>query len=122
MLNTVDPLTGDRLDDDAIHSQCLTLLVTGHETSAAALSFVLHELAHHPDIADKARAETEATLPAASISYDDVARLRYLRRIVDETLRLWPVAPGFFREATCPVTLGGHEFCPGDWIFVNSQS
>jgi len=119
MLNTPDPHTGRRLDDDAIHSQCLTMLVAGHETSAGALSFALHELAHHPDIPDHARAEIDAAIsPGVPIGYDETLRLRYLRRNIDETLRLWPVAPGFFREARCPVTLGGHEFQPGDWVFV----
>ncbi|QIS09813.1 cytochrome P450 [Nocardia arthritidis] len=120
MLTTPDPATGNRLDAAAIHSQCVTMLVAGHETSAAALSFALYELARHPEIASKARAEIDTVLPAAGtpIGYNDIARLRYLRRIIDETLRLWPVAPGFFREATGPVTLNGHEFARGDWVFV----
>ncbi|WP_433662677.1 cytochrome P450 [Nocardia sp. CA-128927] len=120
MLTVPDPITGEHLDDAAIHSQCITMLVAGHETSAAALSFALYELAHSPAIASKVRMEIEAVLPEAGvpISYDDIARLRYLRRCIDETLRLWPVAPGYFREARQSVTLGGHEFATGDWVFV----
>jgi cytochrome P450 len=120
LLTAPDPATGDRLDGDAVHSQCITMLVAGHETSAAALSFALYELARHPNIARRAREEIDATLPppGAAIGYDDIGRLRYLRRIIAETLRLWPVAPGFFREATRPVTLGGHEFATGEWVFV----
>jgi len=120
MLTTRDPLTGERLDDAAIHAQCLTMLIAGHETSAAALSFALYELARHPEIMNKARTEADSVPPGAGTppNYDDIARLRYLRRVVDETLRLWPVAPGYFREATRPVTLGRHVFEPGDWVFV----
>ncbi|ATL70030.1 cytochrome P450 [Nocardia terpenica] len=109
----------DQLDGTAIHAQCLTMLVAGHETTAAALSFALYELASHPTVADKARAEIDEVLPGTeAIGYEDVARLRYLRRVLDETLRLWPVAPGYFREAARPVTLAGYEFSPGDWVFV----
>ncbi|WP_280385775.1 cytochrome P450 [Nocardia wallacei] len=120
MLTTPDPCTGEHLDADAIHAQCLTMLVAGHETSAAALSFALYELTQHPDVIDKVREEADAVLPAAGtlVGYDDITRLRYLRRVIDETLRLWPVAPGYFREATRSTTLGGHEFAPGDWVFV----
>ncbi|MBF6278715.1 MULTISPECIES: cytochrome P450 [Nocardia] len=120
MLTTPDPLTGELLDAAAIHSQCLTMLVAGHETSAAALSFALYELAQHPDIIDRAREEADAVLPAdgTPVRYDDIARLRYLRRVIDETMRMWPVAPGYFREATRHTTLGGHEFAPGNWVFV----
>lgn len=120
MLTTPDPLTGERLDEDAIHAQCLTMLVAGHETSAAALSFALHEVANQPGIIDRAREEADAVLSAdgTPVGYDDITRLRYLRRVIDETLRLWPVAPGYFREATRHTALGTHEFVPGNWVFV----
>ncbi|MFD6159879.1 cytochrome P450 [Nocardia sp. NPDC060256] len=52
MLTDADPITGERLDDNAIRSQCLTMLVAGHEITAAALAFALHELAQRPDIAN----------------------------------------------------------------------
>ena len=37
------------------------------------------------------------TGPDAVPSYEQVPRLRYLRRVLDESLRLWPPAPGFAR-------------------------
>lgn len=123
MLTSADPETGHTLDDDNITNQILTLLVAGSETSANAISFALHFLAQNPDIAAAARAEVdqrwpERTLP--EITFDDVAPLRYLRRIVDETLRLWPVAPGYFRQAKTDTTIGDgkYHFAKGDWVFV----
>jgi unspecific monooxygenase len=123
MLNTADPATGESLDDANITNQILTLLVAGSETSANAISFALHYLATNPDIAATARAEIDQRWPERSfpdIAFDDVARLRYLRRIVDETLRLWPVAPGYFRQAKTATTIGGGkcQFDKGDWVFV----
>ena len=51
--------------------------------------------------------------------FEQVAKLRATRRILDETLRLWPVAPGYFRKANADTLLGGiHPFEKGEWVFV----
>lgn len=123
MLNSADPETGQTLDDDNITNQILTLLVAGSETSANAIGFALHFLAQNPDIAAAARAEIDQRWPDRDfpgIAFEDVAPLRHLRRIVDETLRLWPVAPGYFRQAKTDTTIGGgkYHFATGDWVFV----
>lgn len=122
MLHCADPDSGETLDEANICNQILTLLVAGSETSANTISFALHFLAQHPDIAADARSEIDARWSGRDlrdISFDDIAPLRGLRRIIDETLRLWPVAPGYFRQAKTATTLGGmYPFDEGDWVFV----
>ncbi|WP_280381314.1 cytochrome P450 [Nocardia wallacei] len=122
MLTTADPASGEHLDPVNIRHQCLTMLVAGHETSAGTIAFALHELARNPEVAARARAELYEHFPGPgrpAIGFDDAARLRYLRRIVDETLRLHPIAPGYFREPIHDTVIGGqHRFMPGDWVFV----
>ncbi|MBH0779615.1 cytochrome P450 [Nocardia bovistercoris] len=123
MLDSTDPETGKALDEKNIRYQILTFLVAGHETSAGLLAFALHYLATRPDIAATARAEVDERRPGRdsfAIDYEEVAKLRYLRRVVDETLRLWPIAPGYFREAKHDTSIGGgrYHFERGDWVFV----
>lgn len=123
MLDTADPETGEKLDDANIVNQILTLLVAGSETSANAIGFALHFLATHPEVAAAARAEIDERWPDPefpAIEFTDVAPLRYLRRVIDETLRLWPVAPGYFRKARHETTIDGgrYRFGAGDWVFV----
>lgn len=122
MLDRADPDTGEKLDDANIANQILTLLVAGSETSANAISFALHYLAQNPDIAHEARTEIDerwGDRSLAEIGFDDVAPLRSLRRIVDESLRLWPVAPGYFRQAKVDTVIGGKYPIPaGGWVFV----
>jgi cytochrome P450 len=127
MLDSADPETGERLDEVNIRNQVLTFLVAGHETSANALAFALYFLAQNPEIAARARAEVESLWPGADqpeVSFEQVAKLRYVRRVVDETMRLWPTAPGYFREAVADTTIGGdgdgggYGFAENDWAFV----
>ncbi|MEE3067431.1 MAG: cytochrome P450 [Actinomycetota bacterium] len=122
MLHGADPETGQRLDRDNIAAQILTFMAAGSETSANTLSFVLHYLSANSDMAAKAQAEVDQRWPGCdfpNIQFEDIAKLRYLRRVVDETLRLWPVAPGYYRQARRDSTLGGkYRFRQGDWVAV----
>ena len=123
MLNARHPDTGERLDDLNIRHQILTFLVAGHETTSGALSFALYHLSRHPEALARAQAETDAVLGPdrdAEPSFEQVPKFRHLRRVLDESLRLWPTAPGFARtprdEATVLST--GHTMRPGDWAIV----
>lgn len=123
MLHSADPETGEKLHSENVVNQILTMMAAGSETSANTISFALHYLSAHPDVAARARAEIDQRWPESDfprIEFDDIAKFRYLRRVVDETLRLWPVAPGYYRQARCDTTLGEgkYSFQQGDWVAV----
>ncbi len=120
MLDTAHPETGERLAPENVRRQVLTFLIAGHETTSGALSFALHYLSRHPEVAARARAEVDRVWGATAVpGYDQVAKLRYVRRVLDESLRLWPTAPGFAREARHDTVLGGeHPMREGAWTLV----
>ena len=122
MLDTAQPGTGAKLNLANVRSQVITFLVAGHETTSGALSFALYYLIKHPDVAARAQAEVDrvwgpddGTAPA----YQQVTKLRYVRRVIDESLRLWPTAPAFSREARADTVLGGrYRMRAGAWALV----
>ncbi|MGV9842315.1 cytochrome P450 [Streptomyces fungicidicus] len=120
MLETAHPETGERLSSENVRRQVITFLVAGHETTSGALSFALHYLSRHPDVAARARAEVDRVWgDGEAPGYEQVARLRYVRRVLDESLRLWPTAPAFAREARADTVLGGeHPMRRGAWTLV----
>ena len=120
MLSTAHPETGERLSTTNIRRQVLTFLIAGHETTSGALSFALHYLSRNPAVLARAQAEVEEVWgERESPAYEQVARLRHIRRILDESLRLWPTAPAFSREARHDTTLGGtHPMRRGAWALV----
>ncbi len=91
----------DRLSDEELRDQLVTLLLAGHETTATALSWALYELGRDP--VQLARARTAA-------ARDDTA---YLEAVVKESMRLHPVIPMVVRHLTEPATIGGHELPRG---------
>jgi unspecific monooxygenase len=120
MLETSHPETGERLTPENIRRQVITFLIAGHETTSGALSFALHYLARHPDVAARAREEIDRVWGGTDRpDYDQVAKLRYVRRVLDESLRLWPTAPAFAREARQDTVLDGvHPMRQGAWALV----
>ncbi|MGW0601309.1 cytochrome P450 [Streptomyces sp. NPDC002776] len=120
MLETAHPETGERLSAENVRRQVITFLVAGHETTSGALSFALYYLARHPDVAARARAEVDRVWGDTDRpGYDQVAKLRFLRRVLDESLRLWPTAPAFAREAREDTVLAGeHPMRRGAWALV----
>ncbi|WP_314173195.1 cytochrome P450 [Streptomyces winkii] len=120
MLETAHPETGERLSPQNIRRQVVTFLVAGHETTSGALSFALHYLSRNPDVLARAQAEVEEVWgDTEEPAYEQVARLRYVRRVLDESLRLWPTAPAFSREALHDTELGGvHPLRKGAWALV----
>ncbi|SEP71752.1 unspecific monooxygenase [Streptomyces sp. yr375] len=120
MLDTAHPETGERLSARNVRRQVITFLVAGHETTSGALSFALHYLSRNPRLAARARAEVDRVWGDTAVpGYEQVARLRYVRRVLDEALRLWPTAPAFAREARADTVLGGeHPMRRGGWALV----
>ncbi|MDI3422568.1 cytochrome P450 [Streptomyces luteolus] len=120
MLEVAHPETGERLTAENIRRQVITFLVAGHETTSGALSFALHYLARNPEVLARAQDEVDRVWAGKDEpAYEDVARLRYLRRVLDESLRLWPTAPAFAREARHDTVLGGeHPMRRGAWALV----
>ncbi|MDT4995129.1 MAG: hypothetical protein QOH97_5021 [Actinoplanes sp.] len=112
-------LSARSLDRRAIRHQIITFLAAGYETTAGALAFTLYALATHPDVLARARDEVDEVWGEQSPQYEQVAGLRYLRRVIDESLRLWPSAPGYARRARTDTILGGkYPMRAGDAMFV----
>src|SRR4051794_28475689 len=113
MLTGVDKQTGERLSDVNIRAQCTTFLIAGHETTSGLLSFAVYYLMKNPDVLERARAEVGQVVGnAAWPTFEQVTRLRYVRQILDETLRLWPTAPAFTRYPYEDTVIGGRHPIP----------
>lgn len=95
MLNSKDPETGERLDDENIRYQIITFLIAGHETTSGLLSFAIYYLLNHPEKLQKAYEEVDRVLTDPTPTYKQVVDLKYIRMILSESLRLWPTAPAF---------------------------
>ncbi|MBT0566095.1 cytochrome P450 [Williamsia sp. CHRR-6] len=96
MLTTPNPNTGEYLDDANIRAQTITFLLAGHETTSGLIAYALMHLVKHPDSLARAQAEVDSILgdeDHPEVSYNDIGQFTYMRRVIDETLRLTPSVP-----------------------------
>ena len=89
------------LTDEELRDQLVTLLLAGHETTATALAWSLHELGKNPQQEAKAR-------DAATSGDDD-----YLEAVLKESMRVHPVIPMVVRHLMAPATVGGIDLPKG---------
>lgn len=83
-------LIASGMNDDLIRDQLLTMLIAGHDTSTALLSWALYLLGRDPASMARARAETDTVLGSAPPDAAELRRLAYLDQVIKETLRLYP--------------------------------
>ncbi len=89
------------LTDAELRDQLITLLLAGHETTAAALAWTLYELARHPDLQHRAY--------RAAVENDD----KYLEAALKESMRLHPVIAATARKLTRDQVIGGWQLPAG---------
>jgi cytochrome P450 len=95
---------GRGLTDRELRDELVTLLVAGHETTAAGLAWTFELLGRNPAVLARVRTAVEA-------GDDD-----YLDAVVKESLRLRPVIAGVGRKVRAPFELGGYRLEPGTEI------
>lgn len=104
-----DEETGEPgMTDTQIRDEVMTILLAGHETTASALAWTFHLLAHHPECAAELHAELDEVLPPGHLpTLADLPRLVYTRQVLSESMRLYPPAWIMARRTTEPVTVAG---------------
>ena len=84
-----------------------TMLLAGHETSAATLTWATYELLSHPEIAEKVREEhdrvfgdIDLSAASATVSAEAVKQLKWAPAVLREAMRLHGVVPLVMRIAS----------------------
>ncbi|XP_054270759.1 probable cytochrome P450 6a13 [Macrosteles quadrilineatus] len=86
--------------DECIAAQSFVFLVAGSDTTAGALSFILYAIAKHPDIQKQAQGEVDKVLSAKGWTYEAMRDLTYLDQVIQEGMRMYPIAAFINRDCT----------------------
>lgn len=115
LIAATDPETGQSLSDNEIRDEMIIFLFAGHDTTATTLTYALWALGRHPDLQQRVAAEA-AGLPNRQLTPDDVARLDFTVRVLQEALRLCPPGPTGTRMATRDVEVAGYRVEAGTML------
>ena len=92
LMEIEDADTGEKMSNQQIQDEVITIFLAGHETTAVALTWLAHCLDENPEIVEGLLEEEKKVLNGRVPTIDDVRSLEYTRMVIDETLRLYPPA------------------------------
>ena len=102
LLRFLIDMRGEDTTSKQLRDDLMTMLIAGHETTAAMLTWTLFNLVQNPQYLAKIHEEVDACMgPDGShtLTFDDLPRLLYTRLALVEALRLYPEPPVIIRRA-----------------------
>uniref|UniRef100_M8CAZ1 Cytochrome P450 97B2 n=1 Tax=Aegilops tauschii TaxID=37682 RepID=M8CAZ1_AEGTA len=111
--------SGDDVSSKQLRDDLMTMLIAGHETSAAVLTWTFYLLSKYPNVMSKLQAEADAVLGDGLPTIDDVKKLKYTTRVINESLRLYPQPPVLIRRSLEDDMLGEYPIGKGEDIFIS---
>ncbi|KAK9861611.1 hypothetical protein WJX84_001499 [Apatococcus fuscideae] len=131
LLSLHDSKTGQLLGDHQLEAELGTFFGAGFETSTIAIGWALYSIATHLKVQQKVAAELQQHNLLASpaepkpraLEWDDLGKLEYLRNVIKESMRLYPVvAGGTLRALKKDTKLGPYPLAAGTAISIHFYS
>jgi len=121
LVAALDEETGAKLSPEEVRDEVLTIFVAGHETTASAMTFAWYVLSQVPEWEAKVIAELDSVLGGRPPTEADLPKLTLTRRFIEETMRLYPPAPGLSaRVALEADEIAGARIPKGGTVIVAS--
>jgi cytochrome P450 len=122
MLDARDKKTGQGMSDQQIHDELLTLIFTGHDTVAQAMTWAWYLLWQHPEVAERLRSELAEHLSGRLPTFADLPTLTYTAQVCKEVLRIFPPAWAGGRYVLRDDEIGGYAIPAGSYVIFSSYA
>jgi cytochrome P450 len=118
LMQARDRSSGQTMAERQLVSEIMTLIVAGHETTASTLNWTWYLLAENPEAEEKLAGEVRA-LAGVVPDMRGLAQFEYTRRVVEETLRLYPAGWLMTRRALKDDRLGEYFVPAGAEVYIS---
>uniref|UniRef100_A0A453QPT3 Ent-kaurenoic acid oxidase 1 n=1 Tax=Aegilops tauschii subsp. strangulata TaxID=200361 RepID=A0A453QPT3_AEGTS len=116
---------GKKLSDEEVVDNIVSLVMAGYESTASAIMWATYHLAKSPSALAKLRDENIAlvkskggsTLASLTITRDDIPKMKYTTKVVEETIRMANISSMVYRVANKDVEYHGYTI-PKGWPVV----
>jgi len=119
LMRVRDEETGAPMSESLLRDESITTFFAGHETTARTMAYAWYALASNPEVADKLHAELDRELGSKVPTVEDLHRLPYTLQVIKETLRLYPPAPFYIRDAVADDTIAGYAVPGGASVMMS---
>ncbi|QHO44899.1 hypothetical protein HN51_015099 [Arachis hypogaea] len=122
VLLELEDVNGRKLKDEDIVDLLILFLIAGQQTTASTIMWAMIYLTNNPLVFKKAKEEQEEIMKSRSpsqqyISIEEIKKMVYLSKVVNEVLRVTDFSFLLFREATADVNINGYTI-PKGWKAV----
>ncbi|KDR13646.1 cytochrome P450 4C1-like [Zootermopsis nevadensis] len=109
-----------KLRKDDLQNNVDALVFAGHDTTYAALSWAIQLLGEHTDVQEKVYEEMVQIFDGSNRSptKQDLLEMKYLERVIKETLRLYPSGPTVGRKTRKDIQIGEYTIPAGASIWI----
>jgi len=119
LLTARDEQTGEKMPDKQLRDETITMLLSGHETTANALARTFYLLSKFPEAQRRLNAELADVLGGRVPTASDVPSLRYTTMLFQESLRLYPPIWIIERRAIRDDEIGGYHIPAGTSVVIS---
>ena len=119
LIEARDEETGEGMTDQQLRDEVMTMFLAGHETTANALTWTFVLLSRFPSVARALASEAETVFGDRSASAEDAASLEVSRRVLSESMRLFPPVWVIGRSPAEDVEVDGYTIPEGSLLFLS---
>ncbi|KAG9217631.1 hypothetical protein CCMSSC00406_0003680 [Pleurotus cornucopiae] len=99
----LDHLVKFTSDPVVLRGEVLNIMIAGRDTTAATLTAILYFLSTHPAVFARLRNEViEKVGTSRRPTFENIREMKFLRAVINETLRLYPIVPFNVRTSIQP--------------------
>ncbi|KAJ7148564.1 cytochrome P450 monooxygenase pc-1 [Mycena crocata] len=95
----LDDLLNSTSDPKVLKDETLNILLAGRDTTMHVMTMVIYFLSMYPEVCTRLREEVLTHVgPTRRPTYDDIKDMKYLRAVINESMRLYPSVPFNVRD------------------------
>jgi cytochrome P450 len=120
--------SSDRMSDQQVRDEVMTIFVAGHETTANALTWTFYLLSQNLDVERRLHEELDSVLSTSDntdkdgnkiVSTNDIPKLPYTEKVFRESMRLYPPVWTIGRYVENDYPVGGYNIFSGSSILMS---
>ncbi len=119
LMEVEDADTSERMTNEQLRDEVITIFLAGHETTANGMAFALYHIAKHPEVREKIAAEVMRVFKGGPVTFEGLMQLDYTTRVIKESMRLYPPAWIMARLVTQDDVMGEYLIKKGDEIVMS---
>ena len=124
LMASTDDETKERLSNQELLDEVMTMFIAGHDTTAVVLTWAFHLIGRHPEIEEKMVKEIRENSNSDTLTMNELRNFPYIKMVIQEVMRLYPPVWTFGRRAINDDNNNGYyvpanTFCTMPALFVH---